>query len=246
MKVGWRSLLDLVLPPHCPSCERVVDRDGAFCAPCFGRLRFIIDPCCRFCAVPFPDAATAPPERACEACALAPPPWTAAGAALRYDDGGRALVLPLKYADRTENARVLGRWMARSGAHLLDGADWLVPVPLHRARLRARRYNQAALLACAVRRARNGEGPGLLLDGLRRTRATRALAHQARRARAAEMAGAISVTPARAISVRGRRIVLVDDVLTTGATARECTDALLASGAASVALLVATRTARPC
>ena len=150
MNTALRLVLDLVVPPHCPTCDRIVSADGAFCAACFGRLRFILDPCCRACASPFPSSDLGRERRVCEACEAAAPPWDEARAALLYDDASRRLVLPLKYADRAENARILGTQMARAASALLDQTDILVPVPLHRSRLFSRRYNQAALLARAI------------------------------------------------------------------------------------------------
>ena len=219
----------------------------ALCGACFARARFVLDPCCSRCASPFPHEqpgeGRAGTGRLCAFCEAEPPPWDTARAAFVYDPFSRRLILPLKYADRTENARVLGLHMARAAPALLAEADALVPVPLHRSRLLSRRYNQAALLARAVRRAAGPGAPPLLVDALRRLRATRQLAHQNAGMRRAELEGAIGVRHPAA--VRGKRIVLVDDVLTTGSTARACATALKAAGAVSVGLLVAARTEAP-
>ena len=246
MKLAFRALLDLAVPPHCPTCDRIVSADGAFCASCFGRLRFVLDPSCRTCGSPFPSSDLGEVRRVCEACNGAPPPWDEARAALLYDDASRRLVLPLKYADRTENARVLGTHMARAASALLDRTDFVVPVPLHRSRLFSRRYNQAALLARAMLRARpQDRRPLLIVDALRRSRRTRKLAHQSAGARRVEMEGAIAPTSEHRGRLSGRRVLLVDDVLTTGATARACTLALREAGVAWVGLVVAARTPPP-
>ncbi len=240
---GWsgRLLLDLVLPPQCPTCDVVVDIAGRFCPACFRRADFIVDPCCRRCGVGFSSIGEAGPARTCAACLDKPPAWRHARAAFSYDDFSKQLILPLKYADRTENARFLGRHMARSGAALLRDADLLLPVPLHRRRLFTRRYNQAALLAWHVGRLARRQ---VMVDGLVRLRPTRSLVSCRPEERAGIIAGAIGCRNMRREALVGQRIVLIDDVLTTGSTASACAEVLLQAGAASVDLLVAARAAR--
>jgi ComF family protein len=165
-----------------------------------------------------------------------------ARAALRYDAQGRRLILPFKHADRQELASTLAPHMAHAGAAVLRETDVLVPVPLHRARLFHRRYNQAALLAKAV--ARIAERP-CLLDALLRQRATESLGEKSAAERAAEVAGAFTVRPSRVTQLAGKRVLLVDDVMTSGATANACATALLAASAASVDVLVAARVPDP-
>jgi ComF family protein len=157
---------------------------------------------------------------------------------LRYDDQARRILLPFKYGDRVETARALAPLMARAGATLLREADWLVPVPLHRSRLLSRKYNQAALLARALARL---SGRKTLLDALQRVRSTRPLAVMSPARRAAELEGAIRVRASRLQAVQGARVLLIDDVLTSGATARSCVGALLGAGATRVDVLAAAR-----
>ncbi len=246
MKLGWlarrigQGAIDLILPAHCPACDEIVAADGQLCAACFREAVFVVDPSCRRCAAPFASAGYAGLAWCCQSCLDQPPPWDGARAAFVYDAFSRRLILPLKYADRTENARPLGTHMARAGADLLAQADYVIPVPLHRARLRSRRYNQAVLLARAALRDR--PGPRLLPDALIRHRATSPLATRSAAERRAELHDAISVRTNRP-QLQGARVVLIDDVLTTGSTASACTIALKQAGAASVALLVAARTA---
>ncbi len=200
---------------------------------------------CEVCGVPFPHDGTGtrqPEGLWCEACLAAPPAFSAARAALRYDDGARALILPFKHRDRTELARPLARHMARAGAELLQAADLLVPVPLHRWRLFWRRHNQAGLLAAQLARmSKRPFAPTLL----RRIRATRPLGELGALQREAALVGAFALAPGAARKLAGRRVLLIDDVLTSGATAEACARVLLQGGAASVAVLAAARVPDP-
>jgi len=153
------------------------------------------------------------------------------------------LILPLKYGDRTENARVLGRALGRAGEEILRGASVIAPVPLHRGRLWGRRYNQAALLGRAVLKAAP-EGVAFWPDLLMRVRATEKLAALTPRQRLRAIERAIAVRPRYEVRVKGETVVLVDDVLTTGATLGACARVLLEAGARSVDVLVAARTER--
>jgi ComF family protein len=232
------ALLDLLLPPSCAACDEPVSAPGQLCARCFSSLNFVTPPACRSCGLPFP----ADGQAVCATCAADPPPWNEARAALMYDAQSRRLILPLKYADRTELAGVLALHMQRAGAALLARADVLVPVPLHRWRLWRRRYNQSALLARALARRSH---VACLPDALVRVRHTQALAGMGADARAATVGGTITVRRGREAMLAGKRVVLIDDVLTSGATARACTRALLDAGVANIDVLVASRVADP-
>ena len=233
-----RTVLDTLLPAHCLTCEALVEGPGQFCPDCFRTASFITAPLCLSCGVPFVHAPHG--TMVCDACAIDPPPWGEARAALAYDAQSRRLVLGFKHGDRTELAAALARMMARAGAALLGRAEVLVPVPLHRRRLLARRFNQSALLARALGRL---AGVPVAADALRRVRATAPLGELSAGARARMLDGAIAVR--RPAGVAGRHVLLVDDVLTSGATARACTAALLAAGAAGVDVLVAARVRSP-
>ena len=236
------ALLDVLLPPHCLTCDSPVTAPGQFCPACFTRTSFVTAPLCGCCGVPFEAAGQGGLDAVCEGCRAHPPPWGAARAALRYDDQARRLLMPFKYGDRIEVARALAPFMARAGAGLLRQADLLVPVPLHRRRLLSRRYNQAALLAQALSRV---SGRPAVLDGLRRVRPTATLGGRSGAQRRAELAGAFQVRPSRAARLDGARVLLVDDVLTSGATAEACTQALLDAGATRVDVLAAARVPDP-
>jgi ComF family protein len=237
-----RALFDVLLPPRCAICGAEVDRQGLLCADCFRQTGFISEPFCTRCGVPFGSAALGGAEHLCPACRAEPPVFGRARAALRYDAQGRRLVLPLKHADRTELTAVLAPHMARAGAELLRDADVIVPVPLHRWRLFRRRYNQAALLAKALGRS---AGRPCVVDALRRIRATASLGEKSAAERAAEVAQAFDVRPSRAQRIDQQKVLLIDDVMTSGATANACARALLAAGAASVDVLVAARVPDP-
>ena len=212
---------------------------GLLCPACFRTVSFITEPCCARCGVPFGSAALA---GLCPSCIQAPPVFRRARAALRYDEAARRLILPFKHADRVELSAVLAPYMARAGAELLAATDILVPVPLHRSRLIRRRYNQAAVLARALGR---GASRPALLDALRRVRGTAPLGAKSAEERAAVLAGAIEIRPSRTKGIAGRRVLLVDDVMTSGATANACAVVLLAAGAIAVDVLAAARVPDP-
>ncbi|MCE0742420.1 ComF family protein [Acetobacter sicerae] len=234
-----RFALDLVLPPTCSSCGEEVDQPHSLCPACFVRMHPIGEPRCDQCGVPLPASTHLGRDARCVSCELHPPPWSKARAAYVYDEGSRDLILSLKYADRTQNAIILAKQMNRAGRDILERADWLIPVPVHWRRLLERKYNQAALLARAVSRL---SSVPVLVDALQRPRATSRLASFSAEERAKEMQDAIRVRSRSAETIRGKHVVLVDDILTTGSTASACTHALLSAGAESVCLLAAART----
>jgi ComF family protein len=232
----WRFALDLGLPPLCPACRGLLGDDGGLCASCWSQLCFIAPPYCERLGTPFgydPGLGVLSTEAVTH-----PPAFGRARAAVRYDDVASALVHALKYGDRLDLAPTMGRWMAQAGRELTDGASTLVPVPLHWRRLWARRFNQAAALARAISAA---SGVPVLDDALKRVRATPQQVGLKKAERAANVQGAFRVPDDKQASVAGKRLVLVDDVLTTGATVDTCTRALLRAGAAQVDVLVFAR-----
>ncbi len=241
---GGLGLLDALLPPSCLTCDEPVQRVGQLCAACFGRTSFITHPLCQRCGVPFTHGAQGGRDALCQPCRTAPPLYERARAALRYDAQARRLILPFKHADRTETAAALAPFMARAGAALLAEADLLVPVPLHWRRRLARRYNQSALLALALGRLTRRP---VLVDALVRRHATATLAGGRHSAAEREriMAEAIAVRPRRATRLAGARVLLIDDVLTSGATANACVAALHSAGVCAVDVLAAARVPDP-
>ena len=234
--------LDLLLPPSCVACDQPVAAPGQLCADCYRRTGFITEPCCRRCGVPFGHPSQGGLDQLCPACRYTEPAFDRARAAFLYDHQARRLILPFKYADRTEIAAALAPHMARAGATLLKEADLLVPVPLHRSRLFRRRYNQAALLARAL--ARIARKPALP-DALVRIRATTPLADLSADQRQQEVAGVFAVRRSRVERILGRRVLLVDDVMTSGATVGGCAAALREAGAVGVDVLTAARVPDP-
>ena len=230
------GVLDALLPPRCVSCEAPVESQGRLCADCWGKVRFLEEPMCACCGVPFEFAHGA--GTLCGACAATAPRFRRARSVFVYDDGSREIVLRFKHADRTDAAPVFGAWLARAGAAMLARAEVVAPVPLHRARLFRRRYNQAALLANAAGRA---AGVAVAADLLQRVRNTPVQGGLSRVQRYANVRGAFRVRPGRRAAVDGRVVVLVDDVMTTGATADSCARALLGAGAVHVDVLTLAR-----
>jgi ComF family protein len=215
---------------------------GQICAPCFAQTNFISAPVCVHCGVPFASVEQGGVHSSCPVCDENPPVFRQSRAALRYDEHGRRLILPLKHGDRVELAPILAGMMQRAGAALLERADILVPVPLHRRRLFQRKYNQAALLAFAI--GRLSKRP-VQPDALMRIRQTTPLEKKSPEERALEVAGSFQVRRSRIARIVGRTVLLIDDVMTSGATANACAQALLQAGAGAVDVLVAARVPDP-
>jgi ComF family protein len=234
-----RAALDVALPTLCVSCHEPVTGEG-LCAACWSRLSFIAPPYCTRLGIPFVYD-PGPGLLSMEAIA-SPPAYQRARAAVRYDEVARTLVHALKYQDRTDLAPTMGRWMARAGHELLDEADALIPVPLHWQRSWSRRYNQSGALARVI--AAQADIP-VWSDVLRRTRQTRQQVGLSRAERARNVQGAFAVAAEKKPVVQGRRVILIDDVLTSGATVDTCARALLRARAASVDVLVFARVVEP-
>jgi len=223
--------LDLVFPP-----QTLDGSDGAqsvgLSAEAWARIQFISEPCCDGCGAPFEFDIG---ER-CTLCQARPKAFARARAACLYDEASRDLILKLKHADRTELSGLFVNWITRAAADLLAEADAIVPVPLHRWRLLSRRYNQAAEIARPLARRC---GAAYLPGALVRARHTASQGGKSGSGRRRNVAGAFEAPDTR--QVEGRRILLIDDVLTTGATAEACAKALLKAGARAVDLAVLAR-----
>ncbi len=239
MRAVLRTTLDLALPPLCPACRAPVEGRG-LCPACWSKLSFIARPYCERLGIPFVYD-PGPGILSMEAIAD-PPAYQHARAAVRFDEISRALVHALKYGDRLDLAPMMGRWISRAGAELLAEADALVPVPLHWRRLWARRFNQSAMLAAAVSAE---SGVPVAAGALKRVKPTAQQVGLSRSERAANVQGAFRVPAEGRGAVAGRRLVLVDDVLASGATVDGCARALLRAGAANVDVLIFARVAEP-
>ena len=226
------AVLDQLYPPVCLSCDAPVATADALCADCFRKLRPITAPLCPILGIPF-AVSLGPDARSAEAIAD-PPPFDRARAAVIYNDVARSLVSKLKYGDRPELARFCARLMARGGHELLAPDAVLVPVPLHRTRQFSRRYNQSTELARAL-----GKLTGLAMDPLlvSRRKNTRQQVGLSGEARQRNVAGAFAPHPEAFNRLKGRRVVIVDDVVTTGSTVNAVTRALKAGGAEKIDVL---------
>jgi ComF family protein len=221
-----RSVLDFALPPRCGGCGTIVDDVDSFCAPCWRELDFLQGGCTR-CGLPLQstDAET------CGACLANPPRLDRIRAAVAYDDISRSIALRLKYGRKTALARTMSRYMGPLVGELPSNAVF-VPVPLHRRRLWSRGFNQSAVVARELSRR---TGIPVEVDALKRIRATPPLKGMAMRQRRRTVAGAFRANPMA--DLRGRPIILIDDVLTTGSTANACARVLKRAGAERVDLI---------
>jgi ComF family protein len=236
LRATLRVALDVALPPLCPSCRVPLGDGVGLCASCWSKLSLIEPPYCARLGIPF-TYDPGPGLLSMEAIAD-PPAYDRARAAVRYDDISRALVLSFKYGDRLDLTPMMGKWMARAARELLIEADALLPVPLHWCRLWARRFNQSAALAGAIS---DIAGVPVLHGALKRVRATPQQVGPSKTERADNVQGAFRVPADEKAQAAGRRLELIDDVLTSGATVDTCARALLRAGAAHVDVLVFAR-----
>lgn len=207
---------------------------GGLSPETWARIQFLDGPVCDGCGAPFEYETGV----RCPACLARPRAFDAARAACLYDEHARDPILKLKHADRTDLAPLMAHWISRAARELIEGADAIAPVPLHRGRLLRRRYNQCAEIARPLCRL---SGKPYLADALVRRRATESQGGKSGSGRRRNVAGAFEVPPARRAQVAGRRILLIDDVMTTGATAEGCARALKAAGAVRVDVAVVAR-----
>lgn len=225
---AFAPLVDLVFPPRCPACGEGIAAQDGLCAECWGELAFPGEPACALCQRPFGAAAAG--GSICAPCLADPPRHDGIAAGTLYNQASRKLVLAFKHGRRIALAPMLAR-MAASRLPELEGEWRVVPVPLHPWRLWRRGFNQSALLAREIASLR---GQAVLVDGLVRKKPTPTLGGLGRAARARALSGVIAVNPRRQAELGGASVVLVDDVMTSGATTNACVRALKRAGARRV------------
>ena len=237
---GVHAVLDLLFPPLCMSCRARLFEPHALCASCWSAISFIDGALCARCGMPFDIDPGG--ETICGPCHAKGPDFDRARALLRYDDASKSLILGFKHGDRLDRAPAFARWLERTGRPLLVETDMIVPVPLHRWRLWKRRYNQAAILGERLARLCGRPHDPRLLERKRPTPSQGEM--PSAKARRRNVLGAFRVPPGKTAQVRGRNILLVDDVFTTGATLNACARALKRAGAARVDALTLARVVR--
>lgn len=235
-----QTAIELVYPPRCLTCGDLTATDFGLCGRCWRDTPFVGGTACASCGLSLPGEDDGHPIE-CDDCLRQPRPWQDGRAALLYHGQARALVLALKHGDRSELARPAARWMAQAGKPLFRPDMLIAPVPLHWSRLLKRRYNQSALLAHALGRE---VGLSVCPDLLVRHKRTPALEGKTASQRAETLRNAIAVHPRRSKMLKGRSVLLVDDVMTSGATLAACTRVCLEAGAAHISVLVLARVAK--
>ena len=217
------------MPPLCLNCDQGISRNQALCPSCWKAIHFITSPFCEQCGLPF----EVPVEKGtlCTECLTDPPPFTAARSVYLYDEASKGMILKFKHGDQLHPSMAMGEWMRRVIQDFLPTVDLILPVPLHRWRLWRRRYNQAALLAKAMSRH---TGKDVALDALRRIKPTASQGHQNRAERERNVKGAFGVDKNWHQQIKGKNLLLVDDVMTSGATIRACCTVLQKAGASTI------------
>lgn len=229
------KVLDFLLPPTCGCCGNPITKAHTLCPDCFAKLHFITPPYCKICGHPFEFDIMGEPI--CPQCLAKRPAFSKARAVVQYDEESKRILLPFKHGDRLDLVPLMVKLMQRAADELISETDIIIPIPLHRWRLLKRKYNQSALLAKRLAKIYHKT---FLPNTLKRTRATPSQGHLSPHERKRNVSKAFKVIKPEII--KGKRILLVDDVLTTGATANECAKVLLRAGAAQVCLLTFAKT----
>lgn len=232
-----QKLLNFLLPPLCPFCRTLVSENKTVCAPCWSQIQFISAPYCPQCAKPF-EFGSAANDLKCAKCLVTPPSYQATRVAFKYDDFSRKLILSFKHHDAIHLGPLLAQWMYGGGKDILTDADFLVPVPLHWTRLLKRGYNQAAILSKELSKL---SGIPTKLKVLKRPRRTPTQGSLTPKQRQDNVRNAFKVPPSTLSQIRGKTLVLIEDVITTGATLNSCAKTLLKAGAKEVRVIAVGR-----
>ena len=233
------KVIDIILPPRCPVMGDLVGSQGTVSPTFWAELNFIQNPMCTCCGLPF--ATSEADGTLCGQCITDPPPFQLARSALYYDDASTRLILPFKHGDRTLLAPLLAQWLLQAGGDTVRDADYIIPVPLHRWRLLKRRYNQAGLLARALSRKINVPW---LPHVLQRKKATETQATKNAAQRIDNVRNAFAIPPQYTMSLKSKKVILIDDVYTTGATIKACCKALHKAGVKDILVLTLARVAK--
>lgn len=231
--------VNAIYPPQCLSCREIVSEEGNMCSQCWEGATFIADPICHKCGIPF--ELNVAQETWCGDCMQCSPKYNKARAVFVYDDNSQRLISKFKYSDKTSASPYLARWMLRVGSGMLHDCDFVAPVPLHRNRLIYRRYNQAALLCKSIEQQTSKT---TVVDLLKRVKNTPSQARLTTNQRKINVSGAFSLNEKYSDYVVGKNILLVDDVMTTGATIEACAKILLQAGADKINILTIARTTK--
>lgn len=238
--MGMQAALHLIYPPQCLSCGALVTTDFGLCGSCWRETPFITGLVCDQCGTPLPGQDTGKAEH-CDDCLAIARPWSQGRAALLYKDNARSLVLAFKHGDRMDLARPAAQWMLRVAKPILEPGMLVAPIPLHWLRLLKRRYNQSALLSKSIAKAAALDH---CPDLLQRRRPTGTQEGRGRDDRFANLQNAITLHPRHAGRVEGRHVLLVDDVMTSGATFAAAAEACVAGGAKAVSVVALARVAK--
>ena len=233
-----RLLLDILLPPRCLLCGKEIHSDNSLCSDCFTKIDFISRPYCKKCGRPFPETVNG--SYYCAECLSKRMPFRLCRAAVEYNDHSKKLILDFKFFDHVQNKMLLARWLYMAGKDIFNaGVDLIIPVPLHYTRMFKRKYNQSAVLSAGLSKL-----CGIPVDykSLKKTRHTLPQVHCSGKQRLKNVRNAFEV--AHPENIKGKRIVLIDDVFTTGSTLKECAKVLKKAGAKSVDALTVARVCR--